>query len=183
MGLSLKSKQMIIGTLALLSFSVLIFYVLVLAKYADYQKSIENMEPRISRLVGIKLGQEQFEELDLKSDEQLSEHIYLTQENDEELATRLQQKIKSDFETLGLSVSSSQILPARQGKFFNHLYFELAMTGNVEALRESLLFIETAKPKLFIENLSLHPIRARRGATQQQMVNVKVRLFVLKGGI
>lgn len=83
-------------------------------------------------------------------------------------AAGMQERIKRMVTPSGGSISSVRVLPARSEGGYQEIAVEVSLGGDIRAIRDVLLGVESAVPYLFVEELDLRrntaPPRTRAGA-------------------
>lgn len=88
---------------------------------------------------------------------------YFSTEESSSLATAaLQNSIKTMAVDAGGELSSSQVLPNKEQEGLVRIAVKVKLTGDMEMLRALLYEIETKKPLLIIENVTVIPARKKR---------------------
>lgn len=88
---------------------------------------------------------------------------YFSTEESSSLATAaLQNSIKTMTVDAGGELSSSQVLPNKEQEGLVRIAVKVKLTGDMEMLRALLYEIETKKPLLIIENVTVIPARKKR---------------------
>ncbi|GFO71386.1 general secretion pathway protein M [Bathymodiolus japonicus methanotrophic gill symbiont] len=106
---------------------------------------------------------------------------FSTQESASLAAAELQNSIKSMAVDAGGELSSSQVLPNKEQEGLVRIAVKVKLTGDMEMLRALLYEIETKKPLLIIENVTVIPApkkRNRKTRKTEERGNVVVTLEV-----
>jgi general secretion pathway protein M len=129
---------------------------------SDFVAEIESIQPRTARLLGIA---ESFDQLELASngaDVVLQDLTYPADRDSPTTAAAIQRDIRELMVNAGLSVSGSQILPVRKFTGFDRLSLDITAEGNIDELDQTFADIEALRPLVFVESVSVKPIRVRR---------------------
>lgn len=106
---------------------------------------------------------------------------FSTQKSASLAAAELQNSIKSMAVDAGGELSSSQVLPNKEQEGLVRIAVKVKLTGDMEMLRALLYEIETKKPLLIIENVTVIPApkkRNRKTRKTEERGNVVVTLEV-----
>ena len=179
-GLSAKSSRVVWLFLAIIFVCLAIFYMRMFAAYQEAQADIESMQPRIARFLAAQEHEKSFEAANVQSEQVLAQQVYLSGD-ETTITSQLQQDVRSAFEGVGLSVSASQILPAKNEQQLSRLYLDITASGSVVALNDALAVLEATRPRVYTEWINVQPIRQRRGPIASQVISARFRLFVMRG--
>ena len=91
----------------------------------------------------------------------LQSQAYTADRDSATTAAAMQQNIRELMITAGLSVSGSQILPARKDEGFDRLSLDISAEGNIDALDDALSGLEDMRPLVFVESVKIKPVRSR----------------------
>lgn len=81
----------------------------------------------------------------------------------------LQKLVKSTIITAGGDLTSTQVLPSQEEEQFLRIGIRVRMSGNIEVLKSVLFELESTKPILIIDNLTIRPIRGRRNRKTRKL--------------
>ncbi|MDG2047006.1 MAG: type II secretion system protein GspM [Halioglobus sp.] len=129
---------------------------------SDFGAEIESIQPRTARLLGIA---ESFDQLRLASsgaEAILQDVTYSADRDSPTTAAAMQRDIRELLVNAGLSVSGSQILPARKSADFDRLSLDITAQGNIDELDQAFAGIQALRPLVFVESVDLKPVAARR---------------------
>ena len=150
------------STLGLVALVVLYWILQFWLLRSDFVAEIESIQPRTARLLGIA---ESFDQLELASNDAnavLQDLAYPTDRDSPTTAAAIQRDIRELMVNAGLSVSGSQILPMRKFTGFDRLSLDITAEGNIDALDQTFADIEALRPLVFVESVSVKPLRVRR---------------------
>ncbi len=170
-----------LAAVALLALALLLVYGAVdrglIARYRSYQKTGQELQERLQRLRGIVANRELLEtELQgLKEDNAMAVY-YLETSSPTLAATELQQRIKSIVEGNGGQLTSTQILPVTQDSGFTRVAIRAQMQGGTEVLQKVLHGLETARPLLFVDNLTIRSQLIRKRVRGSREVSTTLRM-------
>ena len=156
------------GTLLLLLLLVLYWFFHFWMLRQSYVEQIESMQPRTARLLGISDSYKQLQEADIQASRSLLELAYPATRNSPMTAAAMQKSVRELMVGAGLSVSGSQILPARNADGLYRLSLDISAQGNIDALDEALSQLELMRPLVLVESLLVKPARDRRRSRRRQ---------------
>ncbi len=133
-----------------------------------FVEEIESIEPRTARMLGIMQSATQLEVASSEASSRLRELAYGADRDSAATAAAMQQEIRELMIGAGLSISGSQILPARKSEGFDRLSLDISAEGNIEALDTALSGLEELRPLVFVETLKVNPERIRGGGRGRQ---------------
>lgn len=146
---------------------------------------IDRIEPRIARLQGLIDYEDQLREAAVVVDSQVIELVYPAAEDQATVSAELQTQVRDIFGKAGLSVSNSQVLPARAQGNFDYIGVKLTVNGSLPALDDALAGIAGYLPLVLVESLDVYPARAPRAprgkeVSEQQMLTASLQLLSLR---
>ena len=146
------------------------------------QAEIERIQPRLARLEGLIDHESPLREAAEAVDSQVLELVYPAVQDQAAVATELQTNVRDIFSKAGLSVSNSQVLPAREQGSFDYIAVKLTVNGGLAALDEALAGIGAYLPLVLVESLDVYPARADRGRSesQEQQITANIQLLSLR---
>lgn len=127
----------------------------------DFAGEIAAIQPRTARILGI---QESFDQLNMaanEADSRLQELVYPADRASAMTAAAMQQSIREVMTDAGLSVSGSQVLPARAVGGFDRLSLDITAEGNIGAFDDAFAILDLMRPMVFVESVSVKPSRNR----------------------
>ncbi len=96
----------------------------------------------------------------------------------------MQTVLKKLMRSKKATLLSSQIIPTPKDEVFKRLTIRMQMKVSPKNLQSILYILETHKPYLFVDNLSVQPLKPPRGSDTpiRQELNVEMDVFgYLKG--
>ncbi len=169
-------------TLAVPLLLVLYFAGQILSARLDYQREIDNLEPRIARLQGLVAHEQELREAARTVGSDMTGLVFAAFEDESAVAATLQKNVRELFADAGLNVTNSQIVPVREGERFDRVAVKLTVAGGLAQLDVALAGLGTYLPRLMIEDLDIWPTRSGgRGAPEQQEITATVQVLALKG--
>ncbi len=149
---------------------------------AEYAGDIDRLQPRIARLKGIKSVDTQLAESGLSAQQQMGRLIYPASADRASAAATLQKDIRQLMTESGLSVSNSQVLPVREEDKFDFIGLKVTVSGELDALDETLARLADFTPLVIVESLEAWPARQRRSKDKSapQVVTASITLVSLR---
>lgn len=150
--------------------------------YRDARSGIERLEPRLGRLQGLIDYEDQLRDASTAVDSKVLELVYPATDDQATVAAALQTNVRDIFDKAGLSVSNSQVLPARAQGNFDYVGVKLTVTGNLSALDEALAAIAAYLPLVLVESLEVYSARNARGQGEgeQQLLTANIQVLSLR---
>ena len=170
--------RVIVGLVVIIT--ILFFYLfidLAWTKYQDDKKRMEQLEPRISRLLGVEKSYELLQKANQDIEVQLTQVAYPVVEDTAVTGAEMQRAIRDIMNKAGMSVSGSQILPMKAEEGYDAIHLEINVKGTVEGLEEVLIGLRELRPNVIIETLNIKPVRQREGEHQ---LTARFRLLSLR---
>ncbi|WOJ96525.1 type II secretion system protein GspM [Congregibacter brevis] len=148
----------------------------------EYAGDRGRIEPRVARLKGLLQNEAELAKQSQLAEGRLLEVAFPANEDPSALAARLQADIRQIMSEAGMSVSNSQVMPVRQGEYFDQVAVKLTTAGSLTALDAALIGIAAYRPQLLIESLDTFPARpnARKNSGDSQSVTAVMQLMVLR---
>jgi general secretion pathway protein M len=167
--------------IALLALVLLLIYGAVdrglIARYRLYQTTGQELQERLQRLQGMVANRELLEtQLQGLKEDKVMAAYYLETSSPTLAATELQQQIKSIVEGNGGNLTSTQILPVTQDNGFTRVAIRVQMQGGTEVLQKVLHRLETARPLLFVDNLTIRSQSIRQRIRGSREVSTTLRV-------
>ncbi len=150
--------------------------------HSQYQSEIDYLEPRIARLEGLLAQGDLVRASHARATAEIGDLVYPASEDRASASANLQSVVRQIFAGAGMSVSNSQVLPARQQGAFDHLGLKLSARGELEALDASLQALADHEPLLLVTSIDIKPGRASRSRPDEQTVSVSVDVLSLRAG-
>jgi general secretion pathway protein M len=151
----------------------------------DAQAELARIEPRIARLQGLIDNQAPLREAAQTVDSKVLDLVYPASEDQATVAAELQTQVREIFTRAGLSVSNSQVLPAREQGSFDYIAVKLTVSGSLPALDEALAGLSAYLPLVLVESLDVYPTRAPRGKDEsdQQQLTATIQVLSLRAAL
>lgn len=142
------------------------------------------IEPRVARLQGLLDNADRLARQSAAAQSALADVVYAADQDASALAAALQADVRQVFSEAGLKVSNSQVMPSKEGEYFDRVSVKLTVTGSLPALDAALIGVAAYRPMLLVESIDAFPARAaRRGAPSAQQLTAVVQLMVLKDSV
>ena len=125
---------------------------------AAYAGEIENVQPRTARLLGIEESAAELANAGERADLLLGEVAYLSADSAANAAS-MQLEIRELMTSAGMSIATSQILPAQQYEGYERLRLDITVEGNVNELDAALDELSSARPLVYIASARVKQYR------------------------
>jgi len=170
------------ATLVVPLFLLLMLVVNLLAMRSTYQGEINNLEPRVARLIGLKQREATIAEAAGSVDSQILNLVYPITDDRTSVSATLQKNVRDIFSDAGMSVSNSQILPARIEDGLDHITIKVTVAGSLDSLDTSLAAVYSYRPLLMLESMEVYPLRgaSARGQKQAQQITANLQILALR---
>lgn len=175
-----QARWVAAGLLALMLAVLLLFISELSWRYAWAGSVLQGIEPRYARLAGLLESGAEIGEQQERAAASLSRLAYAPDDELVRLGTDLQQQIRRIAEEVGVQVSGSQILPAREeGDGLMVVSVGVTLMGDVAQVSELFLRLEERRPPVLMDRVVVQAQRGRRGA-QNDNVTVQATMVVLR---
>ena len=135
----------------------------VAAKLQENRDALENLEFRLQRYKKIIRGKDALLATAEELKQRISAENYFSSRETVALASAdLQKMVKDTIDKAGAELASTQVIEGGGTDPLPRIAIRIRFSGTIEALRDVLHGIESARPVLVIENLNLRPIAGRR---------------------
>lgn len=138
----------------------------------EFVSEIEAVEPRTARFLGVMASFDQLQAATAEVDAVLSELAYPAERDSATTAAAMQQDIRELMTAAGLSITGSQILPARVVDGLDRLSLDITAEGNIDALDEALANLGAMRPLVLVRSVTVKPSRARRRSRRAESESV-----------
>ena len=153
MGL-LAGVILIVGSMLLVPF---------LGTILEYNETIENLEFRLNRYTGRIVDKEKMQSQVADLRKQLRNAGFFSSQETAALAiAEMQKKIKQAVQDAGGQMTSTQALPQQEFEGLTKIVVKVRLSGSMEAIRNILYAIETAKPYMVVAKIDINQVRGRR---------------------
>ena len=160
--------------LALVAFAAVLFAFLavgfVAARHAQYASTIDDIEPRFARLLGIEAAAPQLTQALVAQKATLDKFTYPAGEDATQAGNDAQQKIRAVFSTAKLAISSSQVLPAKTEGDVDRIPLSVRAEGDLLGLQTALIGLGSQTPAILIDSLAIQGNNETRPGANRVMV-------------
>lgn len=145
---------LIVGSMLLVPF---------LGTILEYNETIENLEFRLNRYTGRIVDKEKMQSQVADLRKQLRNAGFFSSQETAALAiAEMQKKIKQAVQDAGGQMTSTQALPQQEFEGLTKIVVKVRLSGSMEAIRNILYAIETAKPYMVVAKIDINQVRGRR---------------------
>jgi len=177
-----RDAAFILATLALPTVLLLMMVTNLFAMRGQYQSEIDHLEPRIARLIGLRMQEDVLAEAASQVDSKIYSLIYPVTDDGASVAASLQKNVRDIFTGAGMTVNNSQILPAKQEEGLEHIAVKMTASGSLDALDAALAEVASYRPLLVVESMDAYPMRgaSARGDRKPQHVTTNIQVLALR---
>lgn len=154
--------------------------------YAKHQwavSKIAEVTPRYARLTGILSSKEALQQARDKADAQVATYLFPSSQDAVQLGNDVQQKMRGVLSSAGLTVVSSQVMPAKDGKEdkeFERIPLTVRAEGELLAVYLAIAALSEQKPAILLEGFSVQvsgvPVKGvQRMAVQLNLLILRAR--------
>lgn len=138
------------------------------------EQSLNDIEPRIARLEGLKGAGKEIGQALAEQKKQLDQLVYDASGGLDRVGADLQQKIRSAMSSSGLSVLGSQVFTPKpeSSSSMGFVDIRLNVTGNLDKLRAGLVALSAIRPRVYVTELTVQP--ALRGQDEGDQIMTAV---------
>ena len=178
------SRRMLIVVGLTLAVVVILFSLLLDSAWRNvqnYDSQARQLEPRISRLLGVEQSVELLQQADEKIGSQLAVVVYPAVKDVEATGAAMQREIREAMNQAGMTVSGSQILPIKAKKGYDKIVLDITATGSMSAFANALKALKEMTPIVIIETINIKPVKiSRRKQMGAQKVRVRFKVLSLR---
>lgn len=169
--------------LAVLAALYLIVAAPLLGFFAQRQETIEARQMLLPRLqaVAAELPALRARIARLRA-EQRTRQLTLDGATDAIASANLESRIDALARSVGVTIGSTESLPAEPHGPYRRIGLRLVLTGHYEALINLLARLETVRPPLVVDNLQLHGPLARPGMETAATLDAGLDVYGFRGG-
>lgn len=143
------------ATLAVVLLPVLLAGQYVVRKHGWAAETLEQIEPRYARLLGLRDTGSQLEDALKQSRAALSRLGYAADRDTAQVGNDLQQVARRALQAAGLSVGSSQVLSPRSEAGFERISVSVQAEGALSGVQVALAGLQTEIPRILLDNVAL----------------------------
>jgi general secretion pathway protein M len=127
----------------------------VVEKYRWSVETLEQIEPRYARLLGLREAGGKLEEALKQSRAALSRLGYAADRDAAQLGNDLQQVVRRALQTAGLSLASSQVLAPRSEAGFERIGVSVQADGALSGVQVALAALQAETPRIGVDSVVL----------------------------
>lgn len=140
---------------------------------------IAELEPRYARLKGLDSNRTELGRMLGDSVATIAQYAYPRTQDVSQAGNEAQQRVRDIATRAGLSLVSSQVLPAKVDGPFDRIPLVVRLEGELPQLQAALVVISSQSPTLNFESFSIQTIGAVKSEVQQRLA-IQLNLFVLR---
>lgn len=153
----------------------------LLSARADYMGQIEAIEPRLARMQGLIVKEDELRASLGAVSTIVGDHIYPKGTAPAAVAASMQAEGRRILGDAGMDVTNSQVLRPRKRNQFDYVAVKIVARGSLEQLDAGLTEFAQFRPVIFIESLDAFPNRRRRrDEPESQILTVSLQLLSLR---
>lgn len=175
-------RMLTVVGLSLVIILILLYFMSSFAweKYYEYGGRSAQLEPRISRLLGVEQSYDLLQKANKRVKTQLTELAYPAARDAAVTSASMQRTVREIVEQAGMSVRGSQILPIKERDGYDRILVDITTSGTLESLEDVLISLREVRPGVSIESINIRPVRVRRKGGQDQKLTVRFKLLSLR---
>ena len=127
----------------------------IASKHLWAQARLSEFEPRYARLRGLDLQREEIDQSLERALQIRAEYIYPANQDVAQTGNAVQQKVRSLLTTAGLTVVSSQVLPAIEEKGFDRIPLSVRAEGDLLAVDSALAVLNEQLPVMLLADVEV----------------------------
>jgi general secretion pathway protein M len=151
----------------------------VTSVHVGARERLAAFEPRFARLLGLGESAAALDTALAERKAYLSRRVYPPSQDVARAGSDALQRAREMFTKAGLTVSSTQVLPAKEAEGFDRIPLSFRVDGDLGALQSALVVLLSQSPALFVEGFNVQTMGSPQAALPQQL-SVQVNLFVLR---
>ena len=132
------------------------FGIYVYQKHQWAQNRLSDFEPRYARLAGLDANREALEQALGKAHAIEGWYLYSSEQDGTQTGNDAQQRIRSILSSAGMTVVSSQVLPAKDEKGIERIPLAVRAEGDIVSLQGALAGLAEQKPALIVDDMLVH---------------------------
>jgi general secretion pathway protein M len=134
-------------------------------------------EPRLARLIGLREAGSQVTAARALAEDRLARFSYPASAVTDRIGAELQQRLRNAADSAGVSVSGSQVIKSREEDGLEQIPVSINFEATHEQLQHFLQALSAQSPAVFVDSLTLTPMRQR---TALDRLMVQGRFSVLR---
>jgi len=148
---------------------------------AEYMEQVDAIEPRLSRMKGLIIKEDELRASLAGVSTVVQDHIYPNGTAAAAVAASMQAEGRRILSDAGMDVTNSQVLRPRNRDQFDYVSVKIVARGNLEQLDQSLTELARFRPVVFVESLDAFPNkRRRRDEPEEQVLTISLQLLSLR---
>jgi len=151
----------------------------VVRQYRWSVETLEQVEPRYARLLGLRDASSRLEDTLRQSRSALSRLGYSADRDAAQLGNDLQQVVRRALQTAGLSVASSQVLAPRSEGGFERISVSVQAEGALSGVQVALAALQAETPRIAFDSVVLQST-ARVADDGTPVVSCRLTMTVLR---
>lgn len=167
------------GTLAVVLAIVLLIAQYVVQKHMWGVQTLEQIEPRYARLLGLRDTSTKLEEALKESRTALSRLGHPADRDAAQVGNDLQQVARRALQAAGLSITSSQVLAPRTDSGFERVSVSLQADGSLSGVQVALAALQSETPRILFDSVALQAT-GRTGDDGTPIVSCRLTVSVLR---
>jgi general secretion pathway protein M len=140
---------------------------------------LAEVEPRYARLLGLEASQAELAQAQRAAQAHLARFAYPASQDVSQTGADAQQRVRNVATVAGLTLVSSQVMPAKAEGAFDRIPMTVQLEGDMGALQAVLVVLASEKPAVHFESMSLQTIGAVRPEVPARL-QIQFKLFVLR---
>lgn len=164
---------------ALLLLPVIAAGAYLLHKHQWAAQRLAELEPRYARLLGLEASQAELAQAQRAAQSHLARFAYPSTRDVNQTGAEAQQRLRNIATVAGLTIVSSQLLPAKTEGQFDRIPMVVRLEGELGALQAVLVVLASEAPIIHFDGLSIQTIGAVKPDVPQRL-NIEFKLFVLR---
>jgi general secretion pathway protein M len=140
---------------------------------------LAEVEPRYARLLGLEASQAELAQAQRAAQTHLARFAYPASQDASQAGADAQQRVRSVATVAGLTLVSSQVLPAKAEGGFDRIPLAVRMEGEMSALQAVLVVLASEQPVIHFESMNLQTIGAVKAEVPARL-GIQFNLFVLR---
>ncbi|MFG5777203.1 type II secretion system protein GspM [Comamonas sp. J-3] len=165
---SRKEWTILLVTVAVALIPLVVVGGYIAQKHRWAQSRLAELEPRYARLNGLDLQRSEIEGALAHASEIRSAYVFPADQTAVQTGNAVQQKVRDLLTTAGLTVVSSQVLPAKSEKGFDRIPLSVRAEGEMLAVATALAVLNEQLPVLLLNDVEV------RNQGSLQAMNTKV---------
>ncbi len=149
------------------------------SRYRWAEARLAELEPRYARLQGFDESRSALTQAAARAKDSLAQYVYPASLDVTQAGNDAQQRARATSSGAGLSVVSSQVLPAKAEGPFEKIPLTVRLEGDLPALQAALLALSREAPSINFEGMTVQALGAARPELAQRL-SIQFNLFVLR---